>query len=56
MWDVTVLQIVLNFCQMNNVFGGHFLGFCFSESIFLGVLSVAKGRSGIPNYSADPRL
>ena len=26
---------MLNFCQMNSVFGGYFLGFCFSENIFL---------------------
>ena len=41
---------------MNSVFGGYFLGFCFPESIFLGVLSVAKyflSSSEIPN-STDP--
>ena len=58
---ITVLHyyhIVLNFCQMNSVLGGYFLEFCFSESNFLGVLSVAKyflGSSEIPN-SADPSL
>ena len=35
-------HIVLNFCQMNSVLEGNFLEVCFSESIFLGVLSVAK--------------
>ena len=37
---ITVLHyyhITLNFCQMTSVSGGYFLGFCFSESIFLGV-------------------
>ena len=49
---------------MNSVFfgggGGYFFEFCFTESIFLGVLSVAiesiyLGSSEIPN-SADPCL
>ena len=35
-------HIVLNFCQMNSVLEGIFSEFCFSERIFLGVLSVAK--------------
>ena len=42
---ITILYyscIVLNFCQMDSVLGGYFLGFCFLESIFLVVLSVAK--------------
>ena len=39
-------HIGLNFCQMNGVFGGHFLGFCFSKSIFLGFLSAVKYFSG----------
>ena len=44
--------IVFNFCQMNSVFGAHFLRFCFLESYFLVFLSVAKyflGSSEIPN-------
>ena len=55
---ITVLHyyhIVLNVCQINSVYRGYFLGFCFLESIFWDVLSVAKfflGSSEIPN-SAD---
>ena len=49
-------HIVLNFCQMNKVFGGYFLGFCFWESIFECSVSgkvFFLGSSEIPN-SADP--
>ena len=58
---ITVLHyyhIVLNFCQIDSVFAGYSVGFCFSKCIFLGVLSVAKyflGSSEIPN-SVDPCL
>ena len=51
-------QIVLNFCQINSVFGGYFLGFCFSESIFWVFCqwqSVFLGRPGIPS-SVNPCL
>ena len=51
-------HIMLDFCGMNSVFEGIFLGFGFSESIFWGFLLVVKyflGRSELPN-SADPCL
>ena len=56
-------HIMLNFCQVNSVFRGYFLGLCFLKSLFFflgggGILLVAKyfsGSSEIPN-SADSCL
>ena len=42
---ITVLHcyhIVLNFCQMNSIFGGYFFRVLLFGKYFLGVLSVAK--------------
>ena len=38
----SLLLYHVNFLSMNHALRGYFLGFCFSESIFLGFLSAAK--------------